>query len=91
MFKRKIITTSGALFSSSLLFAAAVHATTTQYKGQQALHDIANAVSKTRIEQDIQTLVDFGTRHTFPPFSCLSDCSRTIIVAKSFNLLHGRH
>ena len=64
MFKRKIITTTGALFSSSLLLVSAAHATTPQYKDQQALHDIANAVSKTRIEQDIQTLVDFGTRHT---------------------------
>ena len=64
MFKRKKITTTGALFSSSLLLISAAHATTPQYKDQQALHDIANAVSKARIEQDIQTLVDFGTRHT---------------------------
>ena len=31
---------------------------------QQALYDIANAVSAERIEQDIITLVNFGTRHT---------------------------
>ena len=52
------------MFGSSLLLATAAHATTPEVKDQRALHDIANAVSKTRIEQDIQTLVDFGTRHT---------------------------
>ncbi|MGH8497055.1 MAG: M28 family peptidase [Gammaproteobacteria bacterium] len=31
---------------------------------QPVLHDIANAVSAERIEQDIRRLVDFGTRHT---------------------------
>jgi hypothetical protein len=30
----------------------------------QTLHTIAGAMSAKRIEQDIQTLVDFGTRHT---------------------------
>ena len=35
-----------------------------QYKDQQILHDIAANVSAERIGSDIQTLVDFGTRHT---------------------------
>ena len=35
-----------------------------QYKDQQNLHDIAGSVSAERIGSDIQTLVDFGTRHT---------------------------
>jgi len=64
MLKRKTITTSSVLFGSSLLLATAAHATTPEVNNQRALHEIASAVSKTRIEQDIQTLVDFGTRHT---------------------------
>ena len=60
MFKRKKITTTGALFSSSLLLISAAHATTPQYKDQQALHDIANAVSKARIEQDILKMVEYN-------------------------------
>ncbi|MFP3362608.1 M28 family metallopeptidase [Pseudoalteromonas sp. SIMBA_148] len=35
-----------------------------QYTEQQKLHDIAAQVSAERIGSDIQTLVDFGTRHT---------------------------
>jgi len=35
-----------------------------QYTDQQKLHDIAAQVSAERIGSDIQTLVDFGTRHT---------------------------
>ncbi|MDO6546857.1 M28 family metallopeptidase [Pseudoalteromonas carrageenovora] len=35
-----------------------------QYTDQQKLHDIAAQVSAVRIGSDIQTLVDFGTRHT---------------------------
>ncbi|MBT1452247.1 M28 family metallopeptidase [Glaciecola sp. XM2] len=34
------------------------------YEDQAKLHDIAKAVSAKNIEQDIQTLVSFGTRHT---------------------------
>ncbi|TMP06293.1 peptidase M28 [Pseudoalteromonas sp. S3178] len=34
------------------------------YTDQQKLHDIAAQVSAERIGSDIQTLVDFGTRHT---------------------------
>ncbi|EWH07051.1 peptidase M28 [Pseudoalteromonas lipolytica SCSIO 04301] len=64
MLKQKTITTSSVLFGSSLLLATAAHATTPEVNNQRALHEIASAVSKTRIEQDIQTLVDFGTRHT---------------------------
>ncbi len=64
MLKQKTITKSSVLFGSSLLLATAAHATTPEVNNQRALHEIASAVSKTRIEQDIQTLVDFGTRHT---------------------------
>lgn len=35
-----------------------------KYKDQQALHDIADAVSADNIERDIRKLVSFGTRHT---------------------------
>ncbi|MCK7458116.1 M28 family metallopeptidase [Idiomarina aminovorans] len=34
------------------------------YKEQEKLHEIAGAMQADRIESDIQTLVDFGTRHT---------------------------
>ena len=34
------------------------------YKEQEKLHEIAGAMQGNRIESDIQTLVDFGTRHT---------------------------
>lgn len=34
------------------------------YKEQEKLHKIAGAMQADRIESDIQTLVDFGTRHT---------------------------
>lgn len=34
------------------------------YKEQEKLHEIAGATQADRIESDIQTLVDFGTRHT---------------------------
>ena len=35
-----------------------------QYTDQALLHEIADSASAKRIEQDIQTLVSFGTRHT---------------------------
>ncbi|NNL15272.1 MAG: peptidase M28, partial [Flavobacteriaceae bacterium] len=31
----------------------------------QKLYDIIDAVSAERLEKDVQTLVDFGTRNTF--------------------------
>jgi len=34
------------------------------YKEQEKLHEITGAMQADRIESDIQTLVDFGTRHT---------------------------
>jgi hypothetical protein len=36
----------------------------TTHADEQDFHDIAAAVSATRIQQDIETLVSFGTRHT---------------------------
>lgn len=41
-----------------------VSADSLEYADQQKLHDIAGSPSAKRIEQDIQTLVSFGTRHT---------------------------
>lgn len=38
--------------------------TAPSYQDQAKLHDIAKKVSAKRIEQDIRTLVGFGTRHT---------------------------
>ena len=51
----KIIFLTTLLFSISLL-----HAQTSQ-----KLYDIIDAVSAERLEKDVQTLVDFGTRNTF--------------------------
>ncbi|WP_240919849.1 M28 family metallopeptidase [Paraglaciecola sp. 20A4] len=45
--------------------------TAPSYQDQEKLHDIAKAISSQRIEQDIRTLVGFGTRHT------LSDTNST--------------
>lgn len=49
---------------SSLLFASAFSFSAPTYVEQQKLHDIVKSVSAQRIEQDIKTLVNFGTRHT---------------------------
>ncbi|RUO67221.1 M28 family metallopeptidase [Idiomarina ramblicola] len=43
---------------------AAVAQNGIDYKEQEKLHEIAGAMQADRIENDIQTLVDFGTRHT---------------------------
>ena len=53
-----------AIASTCTLALSAHGETQLQYTDQQKLHDIASEVSATRIGSDIQTLVDFGTRHT---------------------------
>lgn len=53
-----------ALLISGLFLAMPTLAAEPSYQEQQKLHDIAHAVSAARIKNDIQTLVDFGTRHT---------------------------
>lgn len=50
--------------SFSYVISSSAHAATPSYQEQQRLHDIANAISADRIEQDITKLVSFGTRHT---------------------------
>jgi len=60
----KIKRINSALLLSGLFLASPTFATQPSYQDQQKLHDIAQAVSASRIESDIQTLVDFGTRHT---------------------------
>ncbi|MBB1446965.1 M28 family peptidase [Pseudoalteromonas sp. SG41-6] len=45
-------------------FSLMVNASELKSEDQQKLHDIANNVSASRIGHDIQTLVNFGTRHT---------------------------
>jgi hypothetical protein len=66
----KAIACSLLVFSSSLLMNSGVaHAQQTptnmvSYTDQELLHEIAKDVSADRIEQDIRTLVGFGTRHT---------------------------
>ncbi|WP_342807126.1 M28 family metallopeptidase [Alteromonas sp. M12] len=50
------------LFLSSLTSAYA-HGNV-EYQDQQKLHDIAGQISAQNIENDIRTLVNFGTRHT---------------------------
>lgn len=60
------------LFGTSILSAALMLGITAQAKAPKkappsevmALYDIASAPSAERIQKDIQTLVDFGTRHT---------------------------
>ena len=46
------------------MFASTTQATELEYQDKQALHDIQQQISATRIEQDIRKLVSFGTRHT---------------------------
>jgi len=66
----KVLACSLLVFSSSLLVNNDVaHAQQTptnmvSYTDQALLHEIAKDVSANRIEQDIRTLVGFGTRHT---------------------------
>ncbi|RUO20480.1 peptidase M28 [Aliidiomarina iranensis] len=62
--------TKFALSSSALLLAfsiagpAASQGQAISYKDQPKLHDIATAPSAENLRNDVQTLVDFGTRHT---------------------------
>ena len=60
----KMTSIKSVITLGSLLMAGSLSATQPFYQDQQKLHDIAQAVSASRIENDIQTLVDFGTRHT---------------------------
>ncbi|CAM2774202.1 M28 family peptidase [Pseudoalteromonas distincta] len=54
-----------SVLASACSIAMSAHGETQlQYTDQQKLHDIASEVSAERIGSDIQTLVDFGTRHT---------------------------
>ncbi|WP_165741964.1 M28 family metallopeptidase [Pseudoalteromonas sp. Z1A6] len=54
-----------SVLASACTIAMSAHGQTQlQYTDQQKLHDIASEVSAERIGSDIQTLVDFGTRHT---------------------------
>ena len=56
---------SSVTLGLGLLLAGGVQAQDAiTYNDQQKLHDIADAVSAKRIEQDIRKLVSFGTRHT---------------------------
>lgn len=60
---------AGIAFSSSLIvstptFSQQGSSAALTYTDQTLLHDIAKDVSAKRIEQDIRTLVSFGTRHT---------------------------
>lgn len=60
MFTRSAVAT--ALVAGCLSFSA--NADTPTHAGTAPLYDIAGDVSAQRIEQDITTLVNFGTRHT---------------------------
>ncbi|WP_244898517.1 M28 family peptidase [Pseudoalteromonas ulvae] len=53
-----------SLTLGSLLLSQSLIANELNYRDQAQLHQIAKAVSAERIGQDIQTLVNFGTRHT---------------------------
>ncbi len=54
---------SGLAFSALATFSTLSNGEQ-EYQDQASLHAIAEAVSAQRIEQDISTLVSFGTRHT---------------------------
>ena len=53
-----------AMIDSNLAHAQQTPPNSLSYTDQVLLHDIAKQVSAKRIEQDIRTLVSFGTRHT---------------------------
>jgi hypothetical protein len=57
---------SVSFFCASAFAGAQTNPTNTnaEYQDQQKLHDIASRISAGNIEQDITTLVGFGTRHT---------------------------
>lgn len=59
----KLIKLSTLAFACTAGLSTQAHASI-KYEEQQKLHDIAAQVSAKRIGSDIQTLVDFGTRHT---------------------------
>jgi hypothetical protein len=65
----KLIACTGVLLASAFSFTQAFAQLTTsntplEYQDQQKLHEIAQNISASNIEQDITTLVSFGTRHT---------------------------
>ena len=52
------------LSTSALSTSITEQSSTPNYVDQKKLHEIVQSVSTERIEQDINTLVNFGTRHT---------------------------
>lgn len=60
----KHIFSAGIALALTLTTATSHAQSPPSYQDQQRLHDIAKAVSAKHIEQDIRTLVGFGTRHT---------------------------
>ena len=58
-----VLATTGLLLLGSA-FASSAHAQAVSYKDQTKLHDIAVAPNPENLRRDVQTLVDFGTRHT---------------------------
>jgi len=60
----KHIFSAGIALALTLTTATSYAQSPPSYQDQQRLHDIAKAVSAKHIEQDIRTLVGFGTRHT---------------------------
>ena len=64
--------------TTMLLSASAIAAPTAN--DDPRLHDIAEAISADRIEQDITTLVNFGTRHTLSETK--SDTRATLAISK---------
>ncbi|MEM5551187.1 M28 family metallopeptidase [Pseudoalteromonas neustonica] len=67
MFNRmtsKVTILNYTLALSSLFITTSALSEQLNYQDQEKLHRIADAVSAKRIENDIQSLVNFGTRHT---------------------------
>mgnify|MGYP001244309407 FL=1 len=61
--KHTVLATTSALLIGTA-FAGAAQAQAISYKDQPKLHEIAAAPSAENLRRDVQTLVDFGTRHT---------------------------
>jgi hypothetical protein len=59
-----LVFSSSLLISNNIAHAQKTPAAPLSYTDSKLLHDIAKDISADRIEQDIRTLVSFGTRHT---------------------------
>ncbi|EGN75235.1 Putative aminopeptidase [Idiomarina sp. A28L] len=64
LFTKLALSSSALLVAASIAGPAASQGQAVSYKDQAKLHAIATAPSAENLRKDVQTLVDFGTRHT---------------------------